>query len=120
MRVLELMKSHVIKAAPDATVRDVVDMFDLYQVTALPVVDAEDRLVGMVTESDIVRLLLPEVADDGAGPAGPVPATAPAMKEATVTQVMTAPAVAVEENCDIREAASIMRAGRIKRLPVTS
>src|SRR5438093_1538708 len=58
MKVLELMKVHVIRASADATLGDAVDMMDLYQVTALPIVDQEGRILGIVTERDITEWVL--------------------------------------------------------------
>lgn len=125
MRVLELMKTHVIKTHPAATLRDAVDMMDLYQVSGLPVVEDEDRLVGVVTEFDVINALLPHYADSAAprtwaGEKPDLEALVDAVRSRTVGEAMTSPAVSIDENADVLEAASLMLQHRIKRLPVTS
>src|SRR6185437_13743482 len=60
MQAQELMRVHIVKARPEDTLREAVDLMDLYQVTGLPVVDATGQLIGMLTERDVMRALLPE------------------------------------------------------------
>jgi len=62
MQALELMKTHVVKTTPDATLSEAVDLMDLYQVSGLPVVDGEGRLVGMLTEQDVIRAAMQDAA----------------------------------------------------------
>jgi CBS domain-containing protein len=121
MQVVELMKTHVVKTTPDATLGEAVDLMDLYQVSSLPVVDTEGVLCGMLSESDVMRALL-----DSASPLK-------AFSEAQVTQAlragdarlhriadyMTQPAIHISEHADIREAARILLTCGLKRLPVT-
>ena len=49
----ELMTEHVIALRPDATLRDAVEMFERYDFRALPVTDAEERLLGAVSARDM-------------------------------------------------------------------
>ena len=111
MKVLELMKVHVIKAGADATLGDAVDMMDLYQITTLPVVDEQDRLIGVISESDIVRSVLPPFLNSAVD----VPD-----RSADVASRMSASVVSVDEGADVIEAARIMLERDLKRLPVTS
>jgi CBS domain-containing protein len=121
VKVLELMKTHVIKTRADATMHDAVDMMDLYQISGLPVVDEEDRLVGIITEFDVIQALLPPYAE----------ATEPYLstdfhtlvervKRKPVSESMTRSVISIDENADVVEAARLMLQHRIKRLPVTS
>lgn len=106
MQVLEIMKTHVVKTTPEATLAEAADLLDLYQTTGVPVVDADGLLQGMLTESDIVRAL------------HSLPA-AVAGRE-TVRAWMTTPALSVSENTDVTVAATLLiRSGR-KRLPVVT
>jgi CBS domain-containing protein len=118
MKILELMKTHVIKTAPEATMRDVVDMLDLYQLTTLPVVDGEDRLLGVVTEHDVASRLIPAYV--AAAASGDVADAVNLQGERTVGEMMTTPAVSVDENEDVARAVSLMTANGVKRIPVTS
>ncbi len=105
MQVLELMKTHVIKTTPEATLSEAADLLDLYQTTGLPVIDADDRLCGMLTEKDILRAV-----STFQGKAG-------AMR---VQDWMTAPAVCLSENMEIALAARVMWSKGLKRLPVVT
>lgn len=125
MRVLELMRVHVNKIGPDATLPDVIDIMDLYQVVIVPVVDAEGYPLGVVTESDVEdALLIPFEAtastlsspDRDAGLADLVEQA----RHTLISAVMSAPAVCVDEETDVIEAASLMLSHGLKRLPVTS
>jgi CBS domain-containing protein len=123
MRVLQLMKSHVISASPDATLRDAVDLMDLYQISGLPVVDSEEKLVGVLTEYDIIHALLPEyqkseTSDDKTWVG--LHERVERIKDKKVSEAMSAPAVSIDENMDVLQAATLILDKRIKRLPVTA
>jgi CBS domain-containing protein len=125
LKVLELMKSHVIKTTPDALIQEAVDMMDLYQISGLPVVDSADRIVGIVTEYDIIHALLPQFSQAQAEPVESdrrqnFSALVKKVKHKTVSEVMTSPVFSIDENADVLEAVKIMLSHRIKRLPVTS
>jgi CBS domain-containing membrane protein len=65
--VRELMRIDVTTCGPDADVRDVVEVMLGHKYGCVPVVENGGRLVGLVTESDLMRLtavLLSRVDDD--------------------------------------------------------
>ncbi len=114
MKVLELMKTHIIKAGPESTLPDAVDLMDLYQLTSLPVVDSEGHLLGVVAERDLIHAMLPEcLRPQGMSRIAEV-------RNRRVTEIMSKPAISVDENADVREAVEIMLSCELKRLPVTS
>lgn len=104
MQVLEIMKTHVVKTTGEATLTEAADLLDLYQTTGLPVVDATGILQGMLTESDIVRAACSMSASDA--------------RLLHVRDWMTTPAVCVNENEDVAEAARLLQSRGLKRLPV--
>ena len=53
-RISEIMDSSPVTVAPDASVEDVVAALREHQLPGMPVVDADGRLVGIVTEADLV------------------------------------------------------------------
>lgn len=125
MKVLELMRVHVNKIGPDATLPDAIDIMDLYQVVTVPVVDAEGRPLGVVTESDIEdALLIPYEAVASALPSPTRDADLQHLidraKKTTIAEVMSSPAICVDEQTDVLEAASLMLSHGYKRVPVTS
>ena len=50
----QVMRPVVQKLPPDATREEVVDLVERYKLPALPVVDAEDRLLGVITYEDVM------------------------------------------------------------------
>jgi magnesium transporter len=55
----ELAGRSIFRANTDMTRRDVVEMIARYGLTALPVVDATSKLVGVITVHDVLDGLLP-------------------------------------------------------------
>lgn len=63
-KIEDLMDTHVIKATTTEDREDVVDSFNKYDLLSLPVVDKEDRLVGIVTVDDAVDVMEQEATED--------------------------------------------------------
>lgn len=125
MRVLELMHTHIVTVQPDDTLRDAVDKMDLYQVSGLPVVDDEGHLVGVITEHDIIRQLLPQPRESESeehyrAEWQDLSTRASRVRGMPVKQAMTSQVISVDENIDVLEAAAIMLKKKVKRLPVTA
>jgi CBS domain-containing protein len=127
MQALELMKTHVVKTTPEATLSEAIDLMDLYQVNGLPVVDGEGRLCGMLTEQDVLRALLSagvvrslqEGAETGVEfLCAAERSLAVAVGGYRVRDWMTQPAISVSETEEVRLAARLMLARHLKRLPV--
>ncbi len=57
LTVDRVMKTHVITIAPDATIMDAASLMLEHKISGLPVVD-DGTLVGIITESDIFRMLV--------------------------------------------------------------
>ena len=53
MKILELMKVHTIVSSPDATIAEVVDLFDLYQLSVLHIVDENGKPIGSINEKQL-------------------------------------------------------------------
>ena len=73
-------------------------------VSAIPVVDAAWRLVGIVTDRDVSLRIVAE----NRSPATPA------------AQIMSRPVHAVEGNADVEQIESAMRRFRVRRLPVVN
>lgn len=76
----DIMDTHVIKAVTTEDQEDVVDSFHKYDLLSLPVVDHEDRLVGIVTVDDIVDVMEQEATEDFEKMAAMVPSEKPYLK----------------------------------------
>jgi CBS domain-containing protein len=55
--VAEVMDEHPVTVAPDATLEDVATLMHEGDVSHVPVIDEDGRVVGLVARSDIVRFI---------------------------------------------------------------
>ncbi|WP_327111156.1 CBS domain-containing protein [Streptomyces sp. NBC_01341] len=114
--VSDLMTHTAIAVGSDASYKEIVQLMNQWKVSALPVLAGEGRVIGVVSEAD----LLPkeENRPDG-GPAPGHAPTDPAKADAVCAeQLMSSPAITVHADAPIGEAARIMARRRVKRLPV--
>lgn len=115
--VAAVMTTQVVTVGPDSLYKDVVERLRTRKVSAVPVVDSEDRVIGVVSEAD---LLVKEERPDG-GPGGPLlhpHGDAAKALARNAAALMTAPAVTVGPEATLTEAARLMHRKHVKRLPV--
>jgi CBS domain-containing protein len=97
------MEKPVIASTPRATLRDVASQLVSNEFSGLPVTAEDGRVVGVVTESDIIRILM----------------EGKRLENLTASQVMTGPPVTVDVDTPIEEVMKILEKNRIVRVPVT-
>lgn len=78
--VTDIMESNVIKANTLDDQEEVALMFQKYDLITMPVVDSENRLVGIVTVDDVVDVLQQEATEDIEKMAAITPSERPYMK----------------------------------------
>ena len=76
----DVMDTRVIKAQTTDDREDVVDLFNKYDLTTLPVVDKEERLVGIVTIDDAIDVMEEEATEDFEKMAAITPSEKPYLK----------------------------------------
>ena len=62
--IQDLMDTHVVSVTTTTDQEDVSHLFENYGFLAIPVVDAENRLVGIVTIDDAISILQDEASED--------------------------------------------------------
>ena len=62
--IRQLMDPHVVSVSTTTDQEDVSNLFEKYGFLAIPVVDAEKRLVGIVTIDDAISILQDEASED--------------------------------------------------------
>ncbi len=62
--IREIMETNVISVKTHEDKEDVAQMFSKYDLSALPVVDGEDRLVGIITFDDAMDVIEEETTED--------------------------------------------------------
>lgn len=114
MRAKDVMSEGVSSIAHNATVQEAVELLINTGVSAMPVLDQDGMMIGIVSEADLIRHASPqdwqrELLDgaDGIDYSQPV------------TEVMTEKVLMVDENTPLAEVAELMSIQRVKRLPVT-
>ena len=106
LRVADLMTIDPITVAVDATIEDAEELMRRHHVTGLPVVDDAGRLMGVITQTDILFLDVPEIRaiirrrEHGV----------------RVGEVMSAPPVTIDTGASIQDAAIRMHSQSIHRL----
>ncbi|MFH8624487.1 CBS domain-containing protein [Streptomyces vietnamensis] len=120
----EVMTGEVVQAHPDTSFEELTRLLTSHGISGLPVVDHDDKVIGMVSRTDLTRQRTargrPEDAPDPI--LRRVKRTAqdrPASSRApTAGELMTSPAVTVHPEQRVVEAARIMERRHIDRLPV--
>lgn len=111
--VADVMTRSVVSAYPDAPFNEIVHVMIERGITAMPVIDEDHHVMGLVSESDLLareafearpKRRRPRRRRDGRG-----------MRAA---DLMTAPAVSVRPETTVVQAARLLDRRRIKRLPV--
>ena len=124
MRAHQIMTRTVITVSPEAGIVEAADIMLQRHVSGLPVVDAAGKLVGIITEGDLIRR--PEIGTlKKRGRwlgflVGPGKQASDFVREQgrKVADVMTTSPLTVTEDTSLAEIADIMEKKDIKRLPV--
>ncbi len=83
-RIEDIMDSNIIAVRTTDDQEDVARMFSKYNFMALPVVDKEDRLVGIVTVDDAIDVLTEETTEDIEKMAAITPSEKPYLKTSVI------------------------------------
>jgi CBS domain-containing protein len=105
------MTSPAITVYPWTSVKEAAGLLASCGFTALPVVDDDDRLIGIVTEADLIRDLLSRDARNGhdeAADGGTV----------TVASVMTTPVTGMGSGTDVNDLGQVLLEASIRAIPI--
>ena len=97
MSVKEIMTKDVITVPPAMPVREVANLLSERNVSGVPVIDDEGRVLGVVSELDVVG-----------------------RQGATAADVMSKQVISVTEETDVREVVQLFLNQRVRRVPVLS
>ncbi|MGW4229476.1 CBS domain-containing protein [Streptomyces sp. NPDC004980] len=116
--VSDVMTRTVVAVGLDARFKEIVAAVNQWQVTAVPVLEGEGRVVGIVSEADL--LAKEELRDEDATMIGQRDRLTDYAKAGAVTarDLMSSPAATVAADATLPEAARLMAQHGIKRLPV--
>ena len=117
--VKDVMSTHVMAVRPSASYKEMATVLHEQRVSAFPVIDEDNKVIGVVSEAD---LLTKEALE------GTVPRTLLSLQErvrkqtnaVTAADLMTKPPVTIGPDEPVTRAARLMFDRRVKRLPVIS
>ena len=93
----DIMTTRVVSTRPSRKVEEVTRVLYFHGISGLPVVDDQDRVIGMVTEADILGRTT---------------------GQDTIRDIMSAPVHTVAEDTPLEEIATLLTDRKIKRVPV--
>jgi CBS domain-containing protein len=109
--------------SPDAKLQEVASIMCLYRIPAIPVVDKDGKLVGNISEMDLLKNLFPTTEDIMAGDAvleieRMMPNYSASMGRC-VSDMMVKNPISVSPEQHVLKAAAKMTSHRFRRIPVT-
>jgi len=113
MQAREIMTRPVVTVRPDTTIRDAAALLLEHRITAAPVLDARDELVGIVSESDLVGDRFPH---DPRSRMRPVEDEPPGPRY--VAEVMNRTVIVLSPSADAADLAETMLATDVRSIPV--
>jgi CBS domain-containing protein len=94
----DIMTRKVATIRPEAGAQEAAQLLDEKRISGAPVVDAESKIIGIITEADIIS----KVNRDGL----------------CVADIMSHDVIAISEETPVSEIAALLAARKIKRVPV--
>ena len=124
MKAADIMTPRVISVTPDVSVAEIARLLLDNRISAVPVVDRDGRLVGVVSEGDLMRR-----AETGTerhrswwlrafGDSSTLASDYVRSHALRASDVMTRDVVTVAPDMPLREIANLLEKHRIKRVPV--
>ena len=120
-QVEDVMTTDVATVSPTTPIVDIVHVILDRRLSGLPVIDDRDRVVGVVSEADL--MLIEEYRDSKPPPrfeSGHRRAERAKASGTMARDLMTSPAITTPIETSVFEAARVMHKNRVKRLPVVN
>jgi CBS domain-containing protein len=103
--VESVMSGSPVTVSDDEPLAAVADLLAGFEISGVPVVDASDRLIGVISQTDLVRLRGSRLSSSG-------------WRGVLVRDLMSTPAKTISATALLTDAARLMSAERIHRLVV--
>ncbi|MBA3906724.1 MAG: CBS domain-containing protein [Pseudonocardiales bacterium] len=118
MLARDIMTRTVVTVTVTTSVSEAATLLAARGFTALPVVDGDGALIGLLTEADILRDRFPRDPRFHCSDEGSIQRPDTREPAATVGGVMTAPPPSVREGADVVDLVTIMRVDGLRSMPV--
>src|SRR5579863_9526852 len=100
MLASDIMTRKVCTIHPESSAQEAAQILSRHRISGLPVVNADDKIIGMVTEADIIS----KVHREGL----------------LVSDIMSHEVISVKEETPVGDIAMLLTERKIKRVPVVS
>jgi len=126
MKAADIMVTNVVSVGPDASVREIASLMLERRISGVPVIDASGRVLGIVSEGDLIRR--PELGTDK-GATGWLSVFLSEDERARdfikthglkAHEVMSHPAICVAPEAPLADVVRLLERHRVKRLPVVA
>ena len=123
MLVKDIMEGAVRSVKVDTPMIEVASLMCLYRFSGLPVTDDENKLIGIVSEKDVLDQMLPSLQDLVGGGMASIDmddliGSYKDVLKLTVEEIMTKGAISVSPETHVMRAAAVMARNKFRRIPV--
>ncbi len=123
-RARDIMSQPALAIGPGTSLGQAITLMTQHRISGVPVVDAEGRPIGMLTEGDLLRRVETGTLGDKPGwlacvfRPGALADDYVHTHGRRVLEIMTTDVITVDEDAPLSQVAALMRKHRVKRLPV--
>jgi CBS domain-containing protein len=120
LTVRDIMTQRVYRVFPDTPVSELLELMSRNDLKAVPVVGDKREVLGVVSDRDLLKFLLPEIVRLGAPERVDPRSVEPSLRDTPVREIMSRSVLCVSEDQGIAELVSIMVNKDVERLPVVA
>lgn len=120
LTVRDVMSQRVYRVTPETPVRELLDLMRRHRLKAVPVVGEKREVLGLVTDRDVLRHLLPSMLRGGGAEQDDSGSGSTRAEEVRVREIMSRSVMCISEDQALTEVASIMVNKDSERMPVVS
>lgn len=118
LMVRDVMTSRVHRVMPDTPVNELMELMGRYQLKAVPVVGDKREVLGVVTDRDVLRHMMPAIGRAAGGDRSP--GEDKPLYQTPVREIMSRSVMCISEEQGLTEAVSTMINKNVERLPVVN
>ena len=121
MIVSEIMTTGVKTANADTPIKDIANTMCFNKISGLPIVDENDKIIGIVSEKDLLKRMFPDmatIAAEGRPNFEEMEKGYADTLQLVASDIMTTTVSSVSPDMPIMKAASMMCINNIRRIPV--
>ena len=123
MLVKDIMTTSVKTANGDTQIKDIASIMCFNKISGVPVVDSGNKLIGVLSEKDILKAMFPDVEEimqlGTKTDFESIEAGYKDLLDKQATDLMTQTVASVTSDMPLLKAASMMCVKKIRRIPVT-